>query len=111
MKAEENPDNQEATPSPYQDADVDVEVTEIHYLSPAKGEGIFLGKTTRKITLDGKISYTLTDPQGRILGPDLPDEETVRQVWGVIAQAVECSEALKKLRTKDDKDQDKDIER
>lgn len=111
MKPEENPDEQEATPSPYQDADVDVEVSEIYYISPSKGKSIYLGKTIRKITLDGKVSYTLINPHGGIMGPDLPNQESTREIWGAVAQTLERSAELEKLREKDDKGQDKDIER
>lgn len=105
MKDDQTPNDKNGTPSPYQHADQDVEVTEVHYFSPSKGEGVFLGKTIRKISRDGKVSYTLIDPTDRIIGPDLPDEETVRQVWATIAGALEHrAKELGKIRKEDDKD-------
>lgn len=112
MNTEENPDEQKGTPSPYQNADADVEITEVHYYSPAKRKGVYLGKTIRKITPDGKLSYTLVDPTDRILGPDVHDEGTARSIWGTIAEALEHrSQELGKLRKDDGKEQDKGKER
>lgn len=104
-----NADDSEKIPSPYQDAGEDVETTEVFYFSPAKGSGVFLGKTIRKIMPDGKVSYTLLDPTDRVIGPPLPDEETVRQVWGTIAQAMEHrNEEIAKHRRKDEPDKGKE---
>lgn len=109
MKTGNTPD--EPTPSPYQNADADIEVTEVFYFSPAKGKGVFLGKTIRKITTDGKVSYTLLDPTERVLGPEVHDEQTVRSIWATIAEALEHrAEELGKLR-KDDHEKENGKER
>lgn len=109
MKDDQTPSEEKGTPSPYQHADQDVEITEVFYFSPSKERSIFLGKTIRKISRDGKVSYTLIDPTDRILGPDLPDEATVRQVWASIAGALEHrANEMDKLRKEDGKEQGRD---
>lgn len=103
---EENPEEQKVTPSPYQDAGDDVEITEVYYTSPTKGQMMKLGKTIRKISLDGTVSYTLLDPSDRIMGPPVPDEETSRQIWSAVAEMLEQrGRELQEKREKDGPDQ------
>lgn len=96
-------------PSPYQDADSNVETTEVYYYSPSKGEGVFLGKTIKKTNSKGETSYTLIDTTDRVFGPDVSSEDKAQAVWSTIATALERrSEDLGKLRKKDDKEKGKE---
>ncbi len=105
MKANDNDDAQ-GTPSPYQDADTDVEIAEVSYMSSTNGHMVFLGKTIRKITRDGKVSYTLLDPSGRIIGPPVDDEQTSQEIWSAIAEMLERrAMELRKNRGRDDQGQ------
>ncbi len=103
----ENPEEQKSTPSPYQDAGDDVEIAEVSYKSPTKGKMVFLGKTIRKITRDGKVTYTLLDPSGRIIGPPVSDEETSQQIWSAIAEMLE-RRAMELGKTRNEKDDGKE---
>ena len=104
---DENPDKQRGTPSPYQDAGDDVEITEVSYKSPTQGKMVVLGKTIRKITKDGKVSYTLLDPTGRIIGPPVLDEETSQKIWSAIAEMLE-RRAMDLGKSRQEKDEDKE---